>query len=148
MKKCKFAGLMVLTMLAGPALAACEIEVESNDAMKFNKSSIDVPQSCSQFVVKLKHVGKMPKTSMGHNWVLAKTADIQGVIKDGITAGLNNQYVKSGDARVIAHTKIIGGGESDTATVDVGKLKAGEGYTFICSFPGHSAIMKGTLQVK
>ncbi len=123
----------------------CEVAIDSNDAMQFNKASIDVPASCKKFTVKLKHVGKLVKQVMGHNWVLSKTADVQAVAADGITAGLDKDYVKPGDARVIAHTKIIGGGESDSVSFDSAKLKAGESYTWFCSFPGHSGIMKGTL---
>ncbi|NOJ99709.1 azurin, partial [Corallococcus coralloides] len=72
--------------------------------MQFNKSAISVPQSCKQFTVKLKHAGKLPKTAMGHNWVLAKTADMQGASADGMAAGAEKNYVKDGDKRVIAHT--------------------------------------------
>lgn len=140
--------ILFAAALAGPVLAAdCAVEVEANDAMQFNKKSTDVPQSCKQFTVKLKHTGKMPKAAMGHNWVLSKTADMQGAAADGIQAGLDKNYVKAGDARVIAFTKIIGGGETDSASFAPGKLKAGESYTFFCSFPGHSSIMKGTLQL-
>ena len=46
-----------------------------------------------------------------------------------------------------AHTKIIGGGESDSVTFPVAKLAAADSYTFFCSFPGHSSIMKGTLKL-
>jgi azurin len=139
--------LAIAMVLAGPALAAspCEVEIESNDAMQFNKSTLAVPASCKQFTVKLKHVGKLPKTAMGHNWVLSKATDAQGVAADGIAAGVDKAYVKPGDTRVIAHTKVIGGGESDTVSFDVAKLKAGEKYAWFCSFPGHAAIMKGTL---
>lgn len=146
----RFAAIAVASVvLAAPAFAAdCAVQVEANDAMQFNTKSIDVPKSCKTFAVQLKHVGKLPKASMGHNWVLAKTADVDGVTKDGIAAGLNNNYLKAGDARVIAATKLLGGGESDSVNVDVAKLKAGEAYTFFCSFPGHAALMKGTLQVK
>jgi azurin len=49
------------------------------------------------------------------------------------------------DARVIAHTKVIGGGETDSVTFSTAALKAGEAYSYFCSFPGHSALMKGTL---
>ena len=84
---------------------------------------------------------------MGHNWVLTKTADVQAAATDGIPAGLGNDYVKGGDARVIAYTKIVGGGETDSVSFAVDKLKAGESYTFFCSFPGHSSIMKGSLQL-
>ncbi|WP_200843284.1 azurin, partial [Raoultella sp. 18086] len=118
------------------------IEIEGNDAMQFNKSAISVPQSCKQFTVKLKHAGKLPKTAMGHNWVLAKTADMQGASADGMAAGAEKNYVKDGDKRVIAHTKLLGGGESDAVTFPVASLKAGEAYTYFCSFPGHSALMK------
>lgn len=133
--------------LAAPAFAApnCSAEIESNDAMQFNTKAISVPAACKQFTVKLKHVGKMPKSAMGHNWVLSRTADMQGIANDGIAAGIDKDYLKPADARVIAHTKVIGGGESDSVTFAVGKLKAGEDYTFFCSFPGHSGIMKGAL---
>lgn len=144
----KFLATACIAALAGPALAAeCALEIEGNDAMQFNKKSIDVPQSCKQFTVKLKHTGKLPKAAMGHNWVLSKTSDMQGAATDGIPAGLDKQYVKPGDARVVAHTKIIGGGETDSVSFAPSKLKAGESYTFFCSFPGHSSIMKGTLQL-
>lgn len=133
--------------LAGPALAAgpCEADIDSTDAMQFTKATMAVPASCKQFKVTLKHVGKLPKASMGHNWVLAKTADVAAIASDGIAAGLPKDYLKEGDARVIAHTKVIGGGESASVSFDVAKLKAGEAYTYFCSFPGHSALMKGTL---
>lgn len=146
MKTRTTAALLFTALLAGPVLAAtCDIEIEGNDAMQFNKSAIAVPASCKQFTVKLKHVGKMPKAAMGHNWVLSKAADAQGVAADGIGAGLDKAYVKPGDARVIAHSKVIGGGETDAVSFDVSKLKAGDSYAWFCSFPGHASLMKGTL---
>ncbi|MNE91048.1 Azurin [compost metagenome] len=48
---------------------------------------------------------------------------------------------------MIAHTKVVGGGESDSVEIDVAKLKAGEQYMFYCSFPGHASVMKGTLEL-
>ncbi len=137
----------VLALGAGATAHAadCSVEIEGNDAMQFNKNAISVPQSCKQFTVKLKHAGKLPKTAMGHNWVLTKTADMQGASADGMAAGAEKNYVKDGDKRVIAHTKLLGGGESDAVTFPVASLKAGEAYTYFCSFPGHSALMKGTL---
>lgn len=138
-------------MLAGlsrPVLAAdCSAEIDGNDAMQFNKASISVPQSCKQFTVKLTHSGKLPKTTMGHNWVFSKTADVQPIATDGMTAGAAKNYVKDSDVRVLAHTNVVGGGESDVVKFQTGKLKAGESYTYFCSFPGHSGIMKGSLQL-
>ncbi len=139
--------LLLGTLVAAPAMAAagCDIALEANDAMQFNKSSIAVPASCKQFTVNLKHTGKLPKAAMGHNWVLSKAADLQAAATDGISAGADKDYLKAGDSRLIAHTKVIGGGESTSVTFDVAKLKSGESYAWFCSFPGHSAIMKGTL---
>ena len=139
---------IVLSAASLPALAAqCEATIEGNDAMQFNLKEMVVDKSCKQFTVTLKHVGKMPKVAMGHNWVLTKEADRQGVATDGMNAGAAQDYVKQGDSRVIAHTKVIGGGESDSVTFDVSKLTAGEAYAFFCSFPGHWAVMKGTLKL-
>ncbi|CAN7296441.1 azurin [Variovorax paradoxus] len=140
--------LALASLAASSAFAAdCSVEIEGNDAMQFNKPAIEVSKSCKEFTVKLKHAGKLPKQAMGHNWVLAKTADVQAVAADGVAAGLPQDYVKAGDARVVAHTKVVGGGESDSVSFPVAKLSAADSYTFFCSFPGHSSIMKGTLKL-
>ena len=127
--------------------ADCKVQIEGNDAMQFNKKEIVVPKACKSFTVELKHAGKLPKQAMGHNWVLSKTADAANVARDGIPAGLDKQYVKPGDTRVIAFSKVLGPGESDAVTLDVSKLSASESYTFFCSFPGHSGVMKGVLKL-
>jgi len=145
--------LMTLALLAAGAIAApamaadCAVTVEGNDQMQFNVKNIEVPKSCKSYTVTLKHVGKMPKSSMGHNMVLTTTADATATAADGMKAGAAADYVKAGDTRVIAHTKVIGGGETTSMTIDVAKLKAGTDYTYFCSFPGHSFIMKGVLKL-
>jgi len=148
MKRQWFA-LALLGLVAAPSWAAstCSTTVEANDAMQFNSSAIVVPKTCKQFTVTLKHTGKLPKTVMGHNWVLTSGADQAGALADGSAAGAANNYVKPNDSRVIANTKIIGGGESDTTTFKVAALKPGQPYVFFCSFPGHAALMKGTLSL-
>ncbi|MDR1890209.1 MAG: azurin [Zoogloeaceae bacterium] len=137
----------LLAASVGAASAAtCEAVVESNDAMKYNVSEIAIDKSCKKFTVTLKHVGKQPKAAMGHNWVLTKAADQAGVNADGIKAGAGKDYLPAGDARVIAATKLIGGGETTSVSFDTSKLKSGEKYVFFCSFPGHSGLMKGTIK--
>lgn len=144
----KIAFAALLSVAALPAMAAqCETSIESNDAMQFNLKEMVVDKSCKEFTVHLKHVGKLPASAMGHNWVLTKTADMQGAATDGMAAGLPNDYVKVGDARVLAHTKVIGGGEATSVTFDTSKLAPGEEYSYFCSFPGHWAIMKGVLKL-
>lgn len=85
---------------------------------------------------------------MGHNVVITDTANIQAVGTEGMSAGLDNQYVKPNDDRVYAYTDIIGGGESTTITFSTAKMTAGGDYSFFCSFPGHWAIMKGKFEFK
>jgi azurin len=138
--------LALLGLCATPLWAAdCTATIDGNDAMQYDQKSITVPKTCKQFTVTLKHAGKLPKASMGHNWVLGTAADEPGIIADGMKAGAEQNYVKPDDSHVIAHTKLIGGGESDSVTFPVSKLKAGETYAYFCTFPGHAALMKGTL---
>ncbi|MFA5488164.1 MAG: azurin [Candidimonas sp.] len=146
LRKCLAIGLF--SVLSVPVHAAqCEATIEGNDAMQFNVKDVTVDKSCKEFTLHLKHVGKLPKAAMGHNLVLTKQSDMQAVANDGVAAGVDGDYVKAGDDRVIAHTKLIGGGESTSVTFDVAKLAAGETYEYFCSFPGHWAIMKGTLKL-
>ena len=120
--------LMALLGLASTPLfaAECSVDVESTDQMTYNTQAISISKSCKTFTVNLKHTGSLPKTAMGHNLVLSKTADMSGIATDGIGAGPDAAYVKAGDERVIAHTGLIGGGESTSVTFDVSKLAAGE----------------------
>lgn len=149
-----FSSLCIFTVFAAagftaPVAAAtdCAATVESNDAMQFNVKSIAVPASCKTFTITLQHVGKLPKAAMGHNLVLTKTADMTATAADGIQSGLSNDYLKPQDARVIAHTAMIGGGESASVELPVTKLAAGVDYSYFCTFPGHNALMKGTLRL-
>ena len=130
-----------------PAVVAdCATTIEGNDAMQYNADSITIPASCSQFTVNLKHAGKLAVNVMGHNFVVAKEADMAGINADGMAVA--PEHLKDGDARVVAHTRMIGGGESASVTFDVAKIKDGGPYKFFCSFPGHFALMQGSLQVQ
>ncbi|WP_409277310.1 azurin [Pseudomonas defluvii] len=147
-----FAKLVAASLLgiasAQVMAAECKVTVDSTDQMSFNTKEIVIDKSCKQFTVELTHSGSMAKSVMGHNLVVSKEADMQPIATDGIGAGLDNNYLKAGDTRVIAHTKVIGAGEKDSLTIDVSKLAAGEKYGFFCSFPGHIALMKGTVVLK
>lgn len=138
--------LVVLGLLSTPLWAAnCSTTVEANDAMQFNVSNVDVLRTCKTFTVTLKHTGKLARNIMGHDWVLTSASDKAGVDADGAKAGLDNNYIKPGDDRVIAHTRIIGGGETTSVTFKPAVLKPGTDYVFFCSFPGHSTVMHGTV---
>ncbi|MCL2831239.1 MAG: azurin [Betaproteobacteria bacterium] len=144
----KFAIAALALAFSAPVLAEqCSMDIEANDTMKYNKDSVTISKKCKEFTVNLKHVGKMPKASMGHNWVLTTKADMQGVVSESIKAGVANDYINPSNTKVIAHTKMIGGGETTSVAVSTSKLTAGTDYMFFCSFPGHAALMKGTVKV-
>lgn len=139
---------LCLGAVALPAAAAeCAATVESTDAMQFTTRSLVVPRACEQFSVTLRHVGKLAATTMGHNFVLAREADVAAVAADGAKAGAASGFVKRGDARVIAASGVIGGGGTTRVDIPVSRLRAGETYAYICTFPGHFVIMRGTLRL-
>ncbi|MGS7250414.1 azurin [Pseudomonas sp. SK] len=145
----KAVAVSLLTLASASVFAAeCSVTVDSTDQMSFNTKEIVIDKSCKQFTVNLEHSGKLPKNVMGHNIVISKAADMQPIATEGLSAGIDKAYLKEGDERVIAHTKIIGAGEKDSVTFDVSKLAAGTDYGFFCSFPGHISMMKGTVVVK
>lgn len=134
---------------AGMAHAAgnCTISLKGDDAMKFDQKEATVSAGCATITIELTHTGKLPVTAMGHNVVISKTPDMAGLARDAIKAGTANAYVPPGDARVIVHTDLIGGGAKTKVTFPGKKLTAGGDYSFFCSFPGHSTLMKGKLVV-
>ncbi len=121
----------------------CKIDIESNDMMQFSAHELSVPSACTDVEVTLKHSGKLPAKVMGHDWVLAKEADMSGIVNAGLAAGANHGYLPAGDARIIAATKVVGGGESTTVKFSTGALQEGLRYAFFCTSPGHSSIMRG-----
>ncbi len=135
-----------LFMISGPAAAAgdpCKLEISGNDQMQYDKKELSVPATCKQVTVTLHHAGQLPAAAMGHNWVLVSTPDLTAVANAGMAAGLANNYVPSGDKRVLAHTKVVGGGQTDSVTFSTAGLKPGADYSYLCTFPGHNALMRG-----
>ncbi len=138
--------LLLPCLFAAPAMArTCAVLIQGNDQMKFDSPEIALAADCTEVQLTLKHTGKLAANVMGHNWVLTRTADFQAVANDGMRATLADAYVKKGDTRVLAHTVVIGGGESTTIRFPTRGLAKGGDYTFFCSFPGHWAMMKGKL---
>jgi azurin len=136
------AGLWLLTAQAARA-ESCQVAIESNDLMRYNAHEITVPASCSEVEVTLKDPGNLSAQVMGHDWVLARDADMSAIVNAGQAAGRVHGYLPQHDPRVIAATAIVGGGESATVTFSTATLTAGERYAFFCTAPGHAATMHG-----
>jgi azurin len=137
---------VALTALALPLVARadpCKVEISGNDLMQYDRKELAVPATCREITVTLHHAGKQPREAMGHDWVLVKTADLAAVDQAGLAAGLADNYIKPGDQRVLAHTRVIGGGETTSVTFPASILRQGGDYSYLCTFPGHSALMHG-----
>ncbi len=120
------------------------ITLNSNDKMQYDLSQIDVYEG-QTVVLTLNHTGTMPKESMGHNFVLLKNGTDLDKFEEEAAKARETGYIPEGDSNIIAHTKLIGGGESDTITF---QAPAKGSYDFMCSFPGHYSMMKGKFNVK
>lgn len=120
-----------------------KLEINSTDVMSFDKQELRVPAG-SQVTLTLNHTGQMNKQSMGHNVVILKQGTNVTDFAVASIPAVDKGYIAN-PAQVIAHTELIGGGESSTITFDA---PAKGSYDFICSFPGHYGVMKGKFIVE
>lgn len=125
-------------------LDTLRITLRSNDMMQFDKKEL-ITFDGQIIVLTLEHTGSMPKATMGHNFVLLDQSISVSAYANRAMKAKENDYIPEDPKLTIAHTKMIGGGESTEIifkTPDVGE------YDFMCSFPGHYSIMKGKFFVK
>ena len=121
------------------------VALTGNDQMKYNLTEIKVAAGRTVKVT-LTHVGKLAAAAMGHNFVLLKAGtDVAAFATKAVSAAGTGYIPASEKGSVIANTKVIGGGES--TTIEFPAPAAGT-YDYICSFPGHYAIMRGKLIVQ
>jgi len=128
-----------------PTGETVEILLLATDQMQFDQQTIKVKEGQTVRLT-LQHSGRMPKAAMGHNFVLLKKGVSLSEFGQKAAGAAGNDYIPHSEKRnIIAHTKMIGGGESDT--IEFLTPPRGE-YEFLCSFPGHYAIMKGIFVVE
>jgi azurin len=128
---------------AEEASSEANIVISADDLMKFNVNEIKV-KAGQKVKVTLRHIGKLNKQVMGHNFVLLNQGvDLAAFAGKAVVASAT-EYIPEG-SDVLAHTKLIGGGE--TAVIEFDAPAAGT-YDFLCSFPGHYAMMKGKFIVE
>lgn len=130
-----------------PNIPEQKVEITGNDQMKFSVTAIQAKPG-QKLTVTLKNVGTMPKVSMGHNFVLLAADQDPAKFVEASMTSMGTEFVAPAlKHKVIAHTKLLGPGESDTVSFAAPRTPGT--YVFLCSFPGHYAIgMKGTLTVQ
>lgn len=125
-----------------------EITISGNDTMQFDIKNFDVTAGNKVKII-FKNTGKLPKIAMGHNLVLLKkgvTAIAFGQKALGAGANAVNPLPDSLKGDVIANTKLLGPGEEEIVTFTAPSEKGA--YEYVCTFPGHFAMMRGTMTVK
>lgn len=119
------------------------VRMTGDDTMKYNGTRIEV--TGTKVKLELKHIGKMPKVAMGHNLVVLTAGSDITAFAQSAAAAVASDYIPEDKSKIIANTKLLGGGES--ATIEFELPGPGE-YPFLCTFPGHSGLMKGVLVAK
>ncbi|MDX1571771.1 MAG: azurin [Xanthomonadales bacterium] len=132
---------------AGDDNDPCTVTLEVGDSIAYSRNSISVPSTCGSVTVNLTHTGTLPKEAMGHNWVLVPSDALQDIGQAGMDVGPQNDYVPDDD-RIVAATGLVGGGQSTSVTFSLADLEAGTAYSYLCTFPGHWSVMRGTFTVE
>ena len=140
---------LILALLAAPCAFAADtkLELTANAQMQSNTKTL-AASSGDKVTLPFKHIGKLPAVAMGHNVVILKPGTVVPSFSAKCAPAKDTGYIPQdaeSKAAIVAHTKLIGGGESDTVTFTAGEPGA---YPFVCTFPGHFAIMQGVLTVK
>lgn len=130
--------------MASEDQAVAEVMIHGDDKMTFDLKEIRVKKG-QEVKLTLMHVGKMAKNVMGHNFVILKQGVDMGTFAGAAATAADNDYIPQGTTDVIVHTKLLGGGETDVITFDAPEPGT---YEFLCSFPGHYALMKGKFIVE
>lgn len=123
------------------------IEITGNDQMQYNIKAFEVTEG-DEVTISFKHIGQLPAAAMGHNVVILKPDTVLPAFAAKCAPARDNGFIPKEEEeakKIVAHTKMLGGGESDEITFTA--PAAGE-YPYLCSFPGHFAIMQGVMTVK
>ena len=121
------------------------LTITGDDQMKFDQKVLEVAEG-TRVILTLKHIGKMSVEAMGHNFVLLQPGTDLDAFALAAASAVESEYIPARKQdRVIAHTRMLGGGQSDTIVF----LAPPPGtYKFICSFPAHYTMMQGDFIVR
>ena len=145
------AALILVAATVTGAVASADavgtVEINATDTMQYSIQRIEASPGEKVRVV-LTVVSKMSKSSMAHNFVLlASGVDPAGIAVEALVARGNGYLPTRQPERILASTRLVGGGE--TATVVFTAPKEPGTYVYICTFPGHfNNGMRGELIVK
>jgi azurin len=118
------------------------IKLDGMDDMKYDRTLFKV-KAGQKITLDFKNIGKQPAAAMSHNVVILRQGtDVQAFGEAAIPAAATGHIPPSMTDDVIAHTKLLGPGETDQITFTLPDPGV---YDFICTFPGHFGTMKGKI---
>jgi azurin len=118
------------------------IQLQANENMRFNKELFKV-HTGKKVTLIFKNTSTSSAASMSHNVVILKPGIDLADFADAARNAQSEQYTPSSLASLmIAHTKLVAGGQSDQEEFTIGAPGV---YPFICSFPGHWGTMQGKI---
>ncbi len=118
------------------------INLTGDDHMQYNDTLFKV-KAGQEITLDMKNIGELPAAAMSHNVVILKPGSSVNDYGNAAVNAKDEGYIPSDKSdEVIAHTKMLGPGESDQITF---KLPEAGRYPFLCSFPGHHLTMHGTI---
>ncbi|MEM6732232.1 MAG: plastocyanin/azurin family copper-binding protein [Myxococcota bacterium] len=136
-------------------VASAPVEVDGTTAkvtmavqngLAYPYSEIRIPAGVTQIEFTLEHQGTVPVTAMGHNVVFLTEGTDPAAFSTAAAQARENGYIPpSMKTNILANTKLLGGGESDTIQLAV---PAPGSYDYLCSFAGHYPLMKGKLIIE
>lgn len=121
--------------------------IKGDDMMKFDQTAFEV-KAGSKVKITLKNVGKLPKIAMGHNLVLLKSGVSATAFGSKVLAAGGSPANPLPDAvkgEALGFTKLLGPGESDGFVITAPPPGV---YEYVCTFPGHFALMRGVMTSK
>jgi|LakMenE18May11ns_1017448.scaffolds.fasta_scaffold9899391_3 azurin len=139
--------LLLAAFISNASAQDAKIEITGNDQMQYNIKAFEVTEG-QKVVLSFKHIGQLPAIAMGHNVVILKSGTAVPAFATKCAPAKDTEYIPQDEEskkQIVAHTKMLGGGESEEITFTA---PAAGDYPFICSFPGHFAIMQGVMTVK
>ncbi|MEN1728517.1 MAG: plastocyanin/azurin family copper-binding protein [Pseudomonadota bacterium] len=125
------------------------VTIGAIDLMQYTVREFSV-QAGQEVELTLEHQGQLPVQAMGHNVVILPadgnyTSFARQITRNGGSS--DNDYLpESMRDGLVAFTRMIGGGDSDTIRFTA-PSEPGE-YPFLCTFPGHSGLMNGVMIVQ
>jgi azurin len=123
------------------------IHAGAGNTMTFDVTRITAAPGESIKVV-LTNAGTLPKTVMGHNWVLLKAGSDPVAFAAAGSSEVEAGYIPAKlKDQIVAFIALLGPGETGEVTFNA-PTQPGE-YPFLCAFPAHCLVgMKGVLVVK